>query len=167
MAESCQEILDLACQRPIPHGRGLPACQGSGSGITTQLTVCVFNRTRESFLCLGAAAGGALRSPLLAPEDGLWLAKSEKVWVVGDAFPVDLVYLDRGNRVIDLIEHLDPLRIVPRRWRYTSVLAARAQTIYSSGTRLGDELLICPPEELRGHWTSELRELAICLPEQE
>jgi len=92
-----------------------------------------------------------LRSPLLASEDGLWLAKSEKVWVVGDAFPVDLVYLDRGNRVIDLIEHLDPLRIVPMRWRYTSVLAARAQTIYSSGTRLGDELLICPPEELRGH----------------
>jgi hypothetical protein len=116
---------------------------------------------------MGASAGGALRSPLLASEDGLWLAKFEKVWVVGEIFPVDLVYLDRESRVIDLIEHLDPLRIVPRRWRYASVLAARAQTIYSSGTRLGDEMLICPPEELRGHWTSALRELAICLPEQE
>jgi len=152
MAESCLEI-DLACQRPIPQGRGLPACQETVSCIERQVMVCVFNRTRESFLCLGAAAGGALGSPLLASEDGLWLSRPESVWVVGELFPVDVLYLDRGNRVIDLIEHLNPLRIVPRRWRYASVLAARAHTIYSSGTRVGDELLICPPEEVRGHWT--------------
>jgi len=153
MAESCQEILDLACQRPIPHGRGLPACQGSGGAAEAKLTVCVFNRTRESFLCLGAAAGGALRSSLLASEDGLWLLKTENVWVVGELLPMDFVCLDRGNRVIDLIEHLNPLRIVPSRWPYASILAARAHTIYTSGTRVGDELLICPPEEVGRHWT--------------
>lgn len=65
---------------------------------------------------------------------------------------MDLVYLDAVNRVIDLIEHLDPLRIAPVHWRYASVLAVRTRTIYSSGTRVGDELLICSPEEVQRHW---------------
>jgi len=153
MADGCLEILDLACQGPIPQRDGLPAAPATGSRIETPVTVCVFNRTRESFLCLGAAAGRAFRSPLLASEDGLWLSKPERVWVVGELLPVDVLYLDQGNRVIDLIEHLSPLQIAPRRWRYASILAARAHTIYSSGTRVGDELLICPPEEVRGLWT--------------
>lgn len=114
-----------------------------------QPTVCVFNRTRESFLCLCAAAGGAFQTSLAGSADGLWLVTSSKVCLVGLPFPVDLVYLDGVNRVIDLIEHLDPLRIAPVHWRYASVLAVRTHTIYSSGTRVGDELLICSPEEVR------------------
>jgi len=45
MAERRQEILDLARQRPIPPGRGLPAYQEPGSKNTGPLTVYVFNRT--------------------------------------------------------------------------------------------------------------------------
>jgi hypothetical protein len=127
-------------------------------------TVCVFNRTRESFLCLSAIAAGALQStPASIPEagpgfkevtreDGIWLMPSPGVYTVGMLFPVDLVYLDRGNRVIELIEHLDPLQIVPIRCRYASVLKVRPRTVYSSGTRVGDELLICSPEEVETHW---------------
>ena len=32
-------------------------------------------------------------------------------------------------------------------------LVSTFAVIYSSGTRVGDELLICPPEEVRGLWT--------------
>jgi hypothetical protein len=45
MAERRQEILDLARQRPIPPGRGLPTYQEPGSKNTGPLTVYVFNRT--------------------------------------------------------------------------------------------------------------------------
>lgn len=153
MAEPCQEILNLACQKPIPPGPGLPAWQEPNSKIRMQHTFCVFNRTRESFLCLSAAAGGALGFPPPPSEDGILLVTSPGVCIVGAPFPMDLVYLNRGNRVIDLIEHLDPLRIAPMHWLHASVLAVRTRTIYWSGTRVGDELLICSPEEMLGHWT--------------
>jgi hypothetical protein len=139
-------------------------------------TVCVFNRTRESFLCMNAIAAGAL--PVLPPyvsgmgpwfrlgideefgkgfseiarEDGIWLMPSPGDYIVGTLLPVDRVYLDQGNRVIQLIEHLDPLQIVPMRYRPASVLEVRTRTIYSSRTRVGDELLICPAEEVETHW---------------
>ncbi|MGH9648693.1 MAG: hypothetical protein ACRD4E_17970 [Bryobacteraceae bacterium] len=129
-------------------------------------TFCVFNRTRESFLCLRAAGALATSSPdssrvdqelwpgLVRPsrEDGLWLMRSPGHYVVGRQFPMDQVYLDRGNRVVQLIEHLDPLQIVRVHCRYTSVLEVRVRTIYSSRTRVGDELLICFPEEVQTQW---------------
>ena len=130
------------------------------------MTFCVFNRTRESFLCLCSAGALARRSPdtslvdrRLWPgsaepsrEDGIWLMRSPGHYVVGRQFPVDQVYLDRGNRVVQLIEHLDPLQIVRVHCSYASVLEVRIRTIYSSRTRVGDELLICFPEEVRTQW---------------
>jgi hypothetical protein len=128
-------------------------------------TLCVFNRTRESFLCLRAV--GALRMPSAgsswvegmwagpakpAREDGILLMRSPGIYTVGGPFPVDRIYLDRGNRVLQLIEHLDPLQLVPVRCQYSSVLDVRIRTIYSSSTRVGDELLICFPEEVRMQW---------------
>ena len=134
-------------------------------------TVCVFNRTRESFLCLSAIAAGAVRVPppaefpwftkgfrrvagegKVAREDGVWFTPSPGVYTVGVLFPVDRVYLDQGNQVIQLVEHLDPLQIVAVRCRYASVLELRTRTIYSSRTEVGDELLICSPEEVEMHW---------------
>jgi hypothetical protein len=138
MAEPCQ-IADFGCQE-------------SGQEAEVPRTVCVFNRTRESFLCLSASAGGAIQDLLPASEDGWWLRRSSLIFLVGGPFPMDFVYLDQGNRVVDLIEHLDPLRIVPRRWPHASVLAVRTRTIYASWTRLGDELLICSPEEVHQRW---------------
>jgi uncharacterized protein len=85
-------------------------------------------------------------------EDGLWLTRSSGIHTVGRPFPVDRVYLDQGNRVIQLIEHLDPLQIVAVHCGYASVLEVRIRTIYSSRTRVGDELLICSPEEVQMQW---------------
>jgi hypothetical protein len=85
-------------------------------------TFCVFNRTRESFLCLRAAGALARRSPDSARidqrlwpgpaepsrKDGIWLMRPSGDYVVGRAFPVDRVYLDPGNRVVQLIEASGP-----------------------------------------------------------
>ena len=129
-------------------------------------TFCVFNRTRESFLCLRAASapplapadffgtGGEARPehPKAAHGDGIWRVRSRSIYTVGGLFPVDRIYLDQENRVVQLIEHLDPLQIVPVHCRYASIVEARVRTIYSSRTRVGDELLICFPEEVQTHW---------------
>jgi uncharacterized membrane protein (UPF0127 family) len=81
--------------------------------------------------------------------DGIWMGRSQSVYAVGRLFPVDRIYLDERNRVVQLTEHLDPLQIVTMHWPYASVVEAGIHTIYCSRTRLGDELLICFPEELQ------------------
>lgn len=115
-------------------------------------TVCVFNRTRESFLCLSAVAAGLDPCSRAGREDGVWLTPAPRAYTVGKFCPVDLLYLDRRNRVVQMVEHLDPLQIVPVRWRYSSVLEVRVRTIHSSRTCIGDQLLICAPEEVETHW---------------
>jgi uncharacterized membrane protein (UPF0127 family) len=122
-------------------------------------TYCVFNRTRESFLGLRVATAdtllmrlkGALGKLGLKPDDGIWLAPSRGIHTIGMLFPIDLVYLDAANRVIHLVEHLGPGRISPIRIGCASILQLESRAIFSSDTRVGDELIICPPEDIDEH----------------
>ena len=80
--------------------------------------------------------------------EGLWLVPSRGIHTLPFLTPIDLIYLDGQNRVIHLVEHLSPFRIAPLRLRSSSVLELPPHTIYSSQTHVGDQLLICPPEEI-------------------
>ena len=122
-------------------------------------SLCVFNRTRESFLGLRVTPCdtllkrliGALGKIRLKPYDGIWLTPSLGIHTIGMLFAIDLVYLDAANRVIHLVEHLGPFRISPIRINCAGILALNSRAIYSSHTQVGDELLICVPEELRNY----------------
>jgi uncharacterized protein len=120
-------------------------------------TYCVFNQTRESFLSLnvtltdthvGRLKGlvGRLR---LRGDEGIWIVPSQGVHTVGVLFAVDLIYLDRDNRVIHLEESFGRFRIGPVRTAGASVLELPPRTIYSSQTHVGDQLLICSPEAMQ------------------
>ena len=119
-------------------------------------TVCVFNRNRESFLGLRVAPADTLKMRLkgalgrigLAPDDGIWLIPSRGIHTIGMLFAIDLVYLDAAHRVIHLVEHLGPFRISPIRIKCASILELRSRAIYASNTQIGDELIICAPEEM-------------------
>ena len=120
-------------------------------------TLCVFNRNRESFLGLRVASAdtiitrlkGLLGKIRLKPDDGIWLVPSRGIHTVGMLFAIDLIYLDAGKRVIHLVENLRPFRISPIRIRCASVLELKLRSICSSNTQIGDELLICSPEDIR------------------
>ncbi len=121
-----------------------------------QGTYCVYNQTGESFVGLNIrrahTALARMRSLLgqfrMKSAEGLWLAPSRGIHTIGLVAPIDLIYLDAQNRVIHLVEHLSPFRIAPIRLKSASVLALPPHTIYSSQTHVGDQLLICPPEEM-------------------
>src|SRR5580698_5889697 len=121
-----------------------------------KLTLCVFIRTRESFLGLRVAPADTLfmrlKGPLgrlrLKPDDGIWLVPSRGIHTFGMLFPIDLIYLDTANRVIHLVEHLGPFRISPIRINCASILELPSRAIYSSNTQIGDDLIICTPEEM-------------------
>lgn len=117
---------------------------------------CVFNKTGESFVGLNirradtvlARVCGLLGQFRMKPGEGLWVTPSHGMHTLGLLAAIDLVYLDTGGRVIHLVEHLSPFRIAPIRRKSSSVLELPPHTIYSSQIHIGDQLLICPPEEM-------------------
>lgn len=119
-------------------------------------TYCVYNRTRECFLSFGigvadttfARLKGLIGRLKLKFDDGLWVVPSSGIHTWGVLFPVDLIYLDDKHRVIFLREHFPQFRIAPWRSKAASVLELAPHTIYSSQTKIGDQLLICTAEEM-------------------
>jgi len=121
---------------------------------------CVFNQTGESFVGLNirradtslARLRGLLGQFRMRSGEGLWVIPSHGMHTIGLLAAIDLIYLDVGERVIHLVEHLSPFRIAPIHLRSSSVLELPPHTIYSSQTHVGDQLLICPPEEMEAYF---------------
>jgi uncharacterized membrane protein (UPF0127 family) len=128
-----------------------------------QKTFYVFNLTRQSFLSLGispaethiARLRGFLGRMRLRSDEGLWVVPCQGIHTFGLLFPIDVIYLDGKHRVIHLIEHVGPFRMTPIRVQCSSVLELPTRTIYSSNTQVGDELLICSPDEMENYWKTQ------------
>lgn len=122
----------------------------------SQQRYCVFNKTRESFLSLSVVAAdthlkrlrGLVGRLRLKSDEGIWVIPSQGIHTIGVLFAIDLVYLDAQHHVIQLAESFGTFRIGPIRRHCASVLELPTRTIYSSQTAVGDELLICSPEEM-------------------
>jgi uncharacterized membrane protein (UPF0127 family) len=125
--------------------------------------LCVFNVTRQSFLSLGVNTAdthlsrlrGLLGRARLRGDEGLWVVPCQGIHTFGVLFPLDVIFLDENYRVVHLIEHLSPFRFSPVRMQSSSVLELPSRTVFWSGTHVGDQVLICSPEELAAHWGAQ------------
>lgn len=111
----------------------------------------VMNRTRASVLASQlelANHGPSRRKGLLgrdglSPGTGLWIKPCEAVHTIGMRFAIDLVYLDRKQRVRKLRSNVPP-------WRLSACLTAHsvielpAGTIRDTQTERGDTLEFSP-----------------------
>ncbi len=109
------------------------------------------NRTRGAVLAAKlevAGSGPTRRKGLLGREnlaagEGLWIVPCESVHTFFMRFPIDLVYLDRRNRVRKLRTGVGP-------WRISACLAARsvlelpAGAIHATQTQRGDIVEVVP-----------------------
>ena len=146
----------------MPESLGITLTPTS-SELTVAQTFYVFNLTRQSFLSLGvkpadthmARLRGLLGRMRLRAEEGLWLVPCQGIHTFGVLFPIDVIYLDDSLKVIHLIEHLGPFRVAGIRRHASSVLELPTRTIYSSNTQVGDQLLVCSPEEMERHWKTQ------------
>lgn len=116
----------------------------------TRLTVR--NLTRQTVLAtsLEVANTGPKRSKGLLGRDGLdtggglWIIPCESVHTFFMRFPIDLVYLDRRNRVRKVRSAVGP-------WKVSACLSARsiielpAGVVVESQTQKGDVLDFSPP----------------------
>ena len=117
---------------------------------------CVYNQTRESFLSLGVAVADTAAKQLkvlmenlaIEANSGLWLTPFRGVPATKGLTPVDLIYLDDDNRVMQAIESFPNHAIEPTRDQPASALVLAGHTIFSTQTQPGDMLLICVANEM-------------------
>jgi len=126
-------------------------------GVLMELRMyCAYNQTRECFLGLEVAAGdfsyrtlskqGALT---IKPNEGLWLTPFRGMPDSGITAPVDLIYLDMNCSVIDLVESFPADRSTSPNAATETVLVLPSRSIFSSETRVGDQLVLCVAEEMQ------------------
>ena len=107
----------------------------------------VSNLTRNTVLatCMEVADSAAKRNKgllgrkCLAPGEGLWIRPCEAVHTFWMRFPIDLVYLDRKNRIRKLVSAAPPWRLSAC-LRAHSVIELPSGTIRQTRTQLDDTL---------------------------
>jgi uncharacterized membrane protein (UPF0127 family) len=82
---------------------------------------------------------GLLGRDRLSPGEGLWIHPCEAVHTFWMRFPIDLVYLDRKQRIRKLVSDVRPWRLSGCFWAH-SVLELPAGTIRNTLTQRGDTL---------------------------
>ncbi|MBZ5584159.1 MAG: DUF192 domain-containing protein [Acidobacteriia bacterium] len=109
------------------------------------------NETRQAVLAGSALKAetsaerrtGLLKHKSLAPGEGLWIEPCESVHTFFMKFPIDLVYLDKHNKVKKVRRAVPPWRLSACLTAH-SVLELPAGTAAATGTAAGDTLAITP-----------------------
>lgn len=111
-----------------------------------------FNQTRQTHLATELALADThwtrLRGLLgLGADDfrngsGLWIVPCHGVHTLGMGFAIDVIYLDRALRVIDVRAAVPPWRFTPIRYEAASVLELPCHTAAQTKTAVGDTIVI-------------------------
>jgi uncharacterized membrane protein (UPF0127 family) len=89
---------------------------------------------------------GLLDRSGLEPGEGLWIAPCEWVHMFGMKFAIDVVVLDRANKVVGVKPGLRPGRVGPLYWGAHSTLELPVGAIAASQTEKGDVILWEEPD---------------------
>ncbi|MGA3080936.1 MAG: DUF192 domain-containing protein [Terracidiphilus sp.] len=128
----------------------------------TDIRLQLSNLTRNTMLatCLEVASSGSKRNKgllgrlSLAKGDGLWIIPCEAVHTFWMRFSIDLIYLDRKNRIRKLVSEVPP-------WRLSACLPAHsvvelpAGTIRNTQTQIGDTLELSDASSPCGPFSSQ------------
>ena len=83
---------------------------------------------------------GLLGKRKLEPGTGLLIVPSQAIHTVAMRFAIDVVFLDRGWRVLHLCPKMVPYRLTGIYWKARSVLELPVGVIAQTSTAVGDEL---------------------------
>lgn len=111
-----------------------------------------FNNTRQAYLAQHLARANThcsrlvgligRRSTDFSAGMGLWITPCRGVHTLGMRFPIDVIYLDRGNTVVHLEQNLRPWRMGRVCLKAASVLELPPTTVSQTRTSIGDEIKI-------------------------
>ena len=127
----------------------MPAPAGQGGQ-----SIRVYNKTRQKFVATRTRVADGYFTRLVGllgttqrwarPGNGLWIVPSHGIHTLGMMFPIDVIFLDRDYKVVDLQEHVGPFRISKVSFKAQSVLELPVPTISQTLTQVGDELAMMP-----------------------
>jgi uncharacterized membrane protein (UPF0127 family) len=83
---------------------------------------------------------GLLNRSSMRPGEGLLLDNCHGIHTLGMRFPIDVVFLDRGLRVLRLAHRVPPFRIGPAAKGAVYVLELPAGTLKETQTEIGDQV---------------------------
>jgi len=117
---------------------------------------CVYNQTSECFLSLGVTKGDHPIARLGAMmgigarkvDEGSWIVGPKRLHTMGFFSPRDFIHLDENQIVVHTVEASPAFRAAWLRSDTASVLALPVNTIYSSQTQVGNQLVICAATEM-------------------
>ncbi len=117
---------------------------------------CAYNKTRECILGLQVIAGEFSPASLaewlttLKPDSGagVWMVPFRGILSTDVRFPLDLLYLDESCRVLEAVQFFPAARVSTSCPPAASVVALPRQSVFSSQTQPGDQLVICPADEM-------------------
>jgi len=100
----------------------------------------------DSFL---ARFFGLMGKSCLHAGGGLLLTPCNSIHMFFMRFPLDVVFIDKNNTVVYLIENIKPWRVSPIVKQARSVIELPLGTISASGTEVGDRLVFNGYHSLR------------------
>ena len=108
----------------------------------------VVNRTRGTLLGVDIARADSVAARMrglypyrrLDMGDGVWLVPCNAIQTVRMKHVIDVIFLDRGNRVVRIYENLRPGRFTWWIWKAHSTLEVPVGVVRSSETQIGDLL---------------------------
>ena len=98
-------------------------------------------RVARSF---GDRTVGLLGTSDLPAGEGLWIDRSPSIHMFFMRFPIDAVFVDGDGRVVRIVEHLRPWRIVAWVRGARDCLELPAGEARAAGIQVGDELRLEP-----------------------
>jgi uncharacterized protein len=123
--------------------------------MSDERTIQIVNQTRERVLAERAelarsfwARGRGLMGRTSLPESyALIIYPESSIHTFFMRIPIDVLFVDRDNRVVKLREAMPPSRpfagVAPWHGRY--VIEMPAGVIQATGTAVGDQLVLTPP----------------------
>jgi uncharacterized protein len=87
-------------------------------------------------------AKGLLGRKALAPGEGLWIKPCLGIHTFFMRFPIDVAFLDKQCRVIEVVHHLAPQRLTKFVPAAAGVIELPAGTLSASGTVVGNHIVI-------------------------
>lgn len=108
----------------------------------------VYNATKGQWVATDVAVAstfwsrliGLLGRPSLPEGAGLLITPCDSIHTFGMRFPIDAVFLDRGYRVVRVVDRLKPFRVVLPVAGAISVIELPAETARRTQTECGDQL---------------------------
>lgn len=159
MAQPCRNPVDsnnAVRSVPSPPRSRSPMDLSRVRGQVEPGQTCAYNQSRECFLGLNVVAGDFSPASFqewlatLKPNSGagMWMVPFRGILAPEVSTPLDLLYLDADNCVLEAVEFFPTFRVSPATPPAASVLALPAHSIFSTQTQAGDLLLLFRADEM-------------------